>query len=138
MMLGVALDYTERSDVLGAKLEGFSGQFRSVPAFGGEAQQSGALFLPPEFHATIKRALDGVMYPNPAKPDKKARGVAVRFAAEVAMVKKGEGFEWGLKFVNGPESIDPLADLERLVSGKVTSPATAPEKAPEAKAKAKA
>ena len=118
---GKAVDLVTRANPSGGDpYVGFAGQFEITPAItdkdkGGsdETVRSSVMFVPDAFRDVLRTALDKVLYPDPNKPDRKARGVSVTFAAKVLLVKaeNKDGYAWGLEIVEAPTADDPLTDM---------------------------
>lgn len=123
-LYGQAVDFIQRADAAGGPPAlGFGGSFEIVPSItkveeGGVADTfaSGNLFLQAQFREHIKKPLNAVLYPDPKKPDKKARG-AVEFAAEIFVTRANndDGFSWGLDFLIEPAVVDALAAIKTRI-----------------------
>jgi len=103
--IGIAVDFVERNSPDGnQKYEGLKGQFRIIPANGGEEIESGVCFFPEAYHNMIAgalRASDGD--PN----------ASVRFGFQVNAIpaKNPAGYSWEFQPLIESQGVNPLDDL---------------------------
>jgi hypothetical protein len=123
-IIGHAVDFIERANAAGGPpVQGFAGSFEinsilPVDEGGNDTTTtSGNLFLPDAFRGPLDKVLRGVLYPDPKKPQKKARG-AVSFAANLFLVRSSNsiGYDWAMQAVQEPRVVDALGDLRKLVT----------------------
>lgn len=135
-IFGKAVDFITRANPSGGEpFTGFAGLFEITPAIRDESKggisedmRANNLFLPDAFRDVLAEKLSSVLYPNADKPEKKARGASVTFAAKILLVRADNkaGYAWGLEVVQEPEADDPLADMrERHFPSKKADPAQA-------------
>lgn len=106
ILIGIAAKFiNRRDDKTGETFEGLGGEFRMVPADGGEQLESGILFIPDAFHNMVAAAV--------RKAQDKDPNAKVKFAFQVASIpaKNPAGYSWDFKPVGDADGENPLDAL---------------------------